>query len=95
MRAKARHILVPTLDVWAGMDMAGSLDAFHWPFLAQPAPLPERLIGKDPDFFLHHLLDRWAGSPGALDPAAVAHYAEAFRRPSVLEAMAEDYQNIL
>ncbi|MDH3713698.1 MAG: alpha/beta hydrolase [Gammaproteobacteria bacterium] len=83
---------VPTLDIWERMDMDAALGAFHWPFLAQPAPLPERLIGNDPDFFLAHLLSRWAGSPGVLDEAAVAHYAEHFRKPSVLEAMAEDYR---
>ncbi len=83
---------VPTLDIWEAMDWEASLDAFHWPFLAQPGGLPERLIGADPDFFLDYLLDRWAGSPGALDPAAVAQYRAHFRKPSVLTAMAEDYR---
>ena len=83
---------VPTLDVWEAMDWRAALDAFHWPFLAQPAPIPERLIGNDPDFFLTHLLERWAGRPNALAEAAVAHYAEHFRNPSVLAAMAEDYR---
>jgi len=26
---------------------------YHWFFLAQPAPLPERLIGADPDWWWH------------------------------------------
>ena len=39
------------------------MNSYHWLFLAQPAPLPEHLIGHDPDFYLHHLLDRWAGRP--------------------------------
>ncbi len=83
---------IPTLDTWEPMDMEFALGAFHWLFLAQPAPIPERLIGNDPDFFLDHLLNRWAGKPNALDEAAVSHYAEHFRKPSVLEAMAEDYR---
>ncbi len=83
---------VPTLDVWEAMDWSVALDAYHWPFLAQPAPLPERLIGNDPDFYLDHLLERWAGGPDALDNAAVAQYREHFRKPSVLQAMAEDYR---
>ena len=82
----------PTLDTWEAMDWEAALDAFHWPFLAQPAPFPERLIGRDPDYVLGFILERWAGRPGALDPAAVALYAEHFRKPSVLEAMAEDYR---
>ncbi len=83
---------VPTLDIWEAWDMTASIEGFHWPFLAQPAPLPERLMGADPDFFITHLLDRRAGRPGALDPAAVAAYQTAFRRPEVLQAMAEDYR---
>ncbi|MEM7345006.1 MAG: alpha/beta hydrolase [Chloroflexota bacterium] len=83
---------IPTLDVWKAMDKGLAVDAFHWPLLAQPAPIPERLIGNDPDFFLHHLLERWSGSPNILAEAAVAHYTEHFRKSSVIEAMAEDYR---
>ncbi len=61
-------------------------------FLAQPAPLPERLIVHDPEFYLYHLLDRWAGRRNALDSAAVAEYARHFRKPSVIEATCEDYR---
>ena len=60
--------------------------------LAQPAPLPERLIGCDPEFFLQHLLDRWAGRPQALDLSAVAEYSRHFRKPSVMAASCEDYR---
>jgi len=83
---------IPTLDTWELMDMGVAISAFHWLFLAQPAPIPERLIGGDPDFFLNHLLNRWAGKPNALDDEAVAHYSEHFRKPTVLAAMAEDYR---
>lgn len=83
---------VPTLDSWEAFDMAASIRTFHWPFLAQPAPVPERMIGADPDFFITHLLERWAGRPDALDPDAVAAYMAAFRKPEVLQAMVEDYR---
>ena len=39
-----------------------------------------------------HLLDRWAGRPGVLAPAAVEAYKAAFRDPSVRQAMVEDYR---
>ena len=32
---------VPTLDVRDAWDMEASIEGFHWPFLAQPAPVPE------------------------------------------------------
>jgi haloacetate dehalogenase len=84
--------ILPTLDVWERMDKDSALRTYHWLFLAQPAPLPERLIGRDPEFYLRHLLDRWAGRSDALDPAAVAEYVRHFRKPSVIEAGCEDYR---
>lgn len=84
--------ILPTFEVWARMDHRAGLNGYHWLFLAQPAPLPERVIGHDPDFYLRHLLDRWASGPGALDPNAVEEYARHFRRPSVIQAVCEDYR---
>jgi len=84
--------ILPTGDVWERMNAEAGIRSYHWLFLAQPAPLPERLIGGDPDFYLGHLLDRWAGRAGALDSVAVAEYARHFRKPSVIEAMCEDYR---
>jgi haloacetate dehalogenase len=84
--------ILPTFEVWDRMDHRAALGGYHWLFLAQPAPTPERLIGANPDYFLHHLLDRWAGRPDALDRAAVSEYARHFRKPSVIEATCEDYR---
>jgi haloacetate dehalogenase len=84
--------ILPTLAVWEAMDWTSALSTYHWLFLAQPAPMPERLIGHDPNFYLHHLLDRWAGNKALLEQEAVEAYAAAFRRPSVIEAACEDYR---
>ena len=83
---------VPTLDIWDAWDMAAPIEAFHWTFLAQPAPVPERMMDGDPDFFITHLLERWSSWPGVLDPAVVEAYKAAFRKPEVRQAMAEDYR---
>ena len=84
--------IVPTLEVWDEMDWKRALGTYHWPFLAVPAPVPERLIGADPDFYVRHLIQRWAGDPAALDPEAVADYVGQFRDPAVLTATCEDYR---
>ncbi len=84
--------VLPTLEVWRRMDMAGALATYHWLFLAQPAPLPERLIGHDPDFYLHHLLDRWAGNKALLEAEAIHEYERCFRKQTVIEASCEDYR---
>jgi haloacetate dehalogenase len=65
----------------------------HWQFLAVPAPVPERLIGNDPEFYVRHLLERWAGRFEALDPQAVAAYATQFRDPRVIAATCADYRS--
>ncbi len=84
--------IVPTLDVWEEMDADKALASYHWQFLAVPAPVPERMIGADPDFYIRHLLRRWAGNYEALDPRAVAAYVDQFRDPAVIAATCEDYR---
>jgi len=84
--------IVPTVEMWDRMGMAGALRSYHWAFLAQPAPMPETLIGADPRFYLHHLLRRWAGDFGALSPAALADYERSFAQPATVVACCEDYR---
>jgi haloacetate dehalogenase len=40
--------IVPTAEVWRLAASEFAPGYWHWAFLAQPAPLPERLIGSDP-----------------------------------------------
>jgi haloacetate dehalogenase len=84
--------ILPTWDVWQAMNAEAALRSYHWLLLAQPAPLPEQLIGHDPDSYVRHLLERWAGRPDALDPAAVAQYLQQFHQSSVIDAACEDYR---
>ena len=44
--------VVPTSDMWNAFDAEMAMKAYHWSFLAQPSPLPERLIAGDPVFYL-------------------------------------------
>jgi len=84
--------IIPTLDVWEQMDADKALATYHWQFLAVPAPVPERLIAADPDFYIRHLLDRWVGRPDALHPQAVAAYLQQFHNPETVAATCEDYR---
>src|SRR6201987_3348796 len=43
--------IVPTWAMWHRMDARLANRAWHWMFLALPAPFPETLIGKDPRYF--------------------------------------------
>jgi haloacetate dehalogenase len=92
VRAFAPIDIVPTLDAFEAMNWKGAMKSYHWLFLAQPAPMPERLIGADPDYYIEHLLSRWAGDRAALDAQAVAEYRRCFRKPSVIAATCADYR---
>ncbi|MBK5928347.1 alpha/beta fold hydrolase [Rhodobaculum claviforme] len=86
--------VVPTGDFWAAWHADLALRAWHWTFLAQPAPMPERLIGGDAVAWLDGLLASWTGD-GTLDafsPAALAAYRAQIRDPARLAAMCADYR---
>lgn len=86
--------IVPTAEVWNRIDFTSAVGYWHWSFLAQPAPLPERLILGDPEaWFDFHVRRMGIGHDPARYPAEVV---EAYRRqlldPSAVEGMCEDYR---
>jgi haloacetate dehalogenase len=86
--------IVPTLTVFRSTDQAIATGYYHWFFLIQPEPLPERLIGGDPVFYLHSKLGRWSGekSAGFVAPAALAEYERCFEDPATIHSTCEDYR---
>jgi haloacetate dehalogenase len=84
--------IIPTLEQFERMNRMSARAAYHWYVLAQPAPFPETLIGKDPDYFLDHSLGTWRGIASAFTQEALAAYHEAFRNPEMIHATCEDYR---
>ncbi len=86
--------IVPTFTMWHGMDHTLAMKVWHWPFLAQPHPLPEMLIGKAPVEYLDWKMASWtkAKDLSAFDPRALAHYHAFFSDPSRIQATCEDYR---
>jgi haloacetate dehalogenase len=78
--------IVPTAEMWRRADKEFGLVDWHWFFLAQPAPLPERLITAAPDAF-YFRADR-----SRFHPDALADYLAAVRDPTVIHAMCQDYR---
>src|SRR4051794_39707310 len=69
--------VVPTWEVWARLTADVSRAYWHWSFLALPAPLPERLIGGDPDaFFDQHVRGQlgMGEAPGRYPADVLASY---------------------
>src|SRR4029077_12191138 len=72
--------IVPTLYRFETIDQKAATGSFHWFFLIQPAPFPERMIGAEVEYYLRHSLglDR---NPAALEPEVFAEYLRAFSNP--------------
>jgi haloacetate dehalogenase len=84
--------IAPTLVMYERTDLEFARAYYHWFFLIQPAPMPERLIGGDPEFFLRDKLRAWSQGRWPFDDAAVAEYLRCFRDPQTIHASCEDYR---
>jgi haloacetate dehalogenase len=86
--------IVPTYDMWHGMDRNMAMKVWHWSFLAQPDPLPEMLISKAPVEYLEWKMASWtkAKNLSAFDPRALDHYRASFSDPLRIHAHCEDYR---
>lgn len=86
--------VVPTGDVWDRADASLAITYWHWSFLAQPAPLPEALIGANPGaFFDLHVKALGLGRRSAnYPPELMAIYRDLLDDPTVVESICEDYR---
>ena len=86
--------IIPTYQVWGRMDAQAALRVYHWPFLAQAAPIPETLIGADATMWQESCLAGWSASKDlkSFDRRALQHYRAFFADPSRLHATCQDYR---
>jgi len=85
--------IAPTLDMYAATDMRFASAYYHWFFLIQPTPHPERMIGADPLRYLHWKLGGWgSGTRSFMEPRAVAEYERCYASDNTIHATCEDYR---
>jgi haloacetate dehalogenase len=84
--------IAPTLTMYARTDMAFATRYVWWFFQIQPYPIPEHLIGLDPEFYLREHLGRQSKTPGAVTDAALAEYLRCYCNPATIHAACEDYR---
>lgn len=86
--------IAPTADYWAAWNAEMAMAAYHWTFLAQPPPLPERMIGADPVAYLDWTLQSWTlgKSLAVFPPEALAAYRAQVQEPARIAAMCADYR---
>jgi haloacetate dehalogenase len=84
--------IVPTGEIWSRADAEFALGYWHWSFLAQPPPLPERLILGDPDAFWISAQRLGIKADERYPEQVVAAYRAQCADPATVEAMCEDYR---
>jgi haloacetate dehalogenase len=81
----------PTLAMYEKTDMAFARAYWHWFFLIQKAPIPEKMIGADPAFYLRHKMGDGAAGMAPFTAQAWAEYERCFT-PETIHASCEDYR---
>jgi haloacetate dehalogenase len=79
-------------DAWEHADKRLATTFWPWSLLAQPAPLPERLLASAPDVVIDSALDGWGSAPTAFSREIRAAYTDALRDPDHVHAICEEYR---
>ncbi len=66
--------------------------SWHWLFNIQPEPMPEKMMGADPDWFIEKKLAKTKQGLSFFDKDALAEYKRCFRNPETIHAICEDYR---
>ena len=85
--------IVPTYAMFmqTSRHVAGAY--WHWYFLSQPEPFPERMIGNEPDHFYETCLVGWgAARLSDFDPEQLADYRRCWRDPAMIHGSCSDYR---
>lgn len=66
--------------------------SWHWFFMTQDAPTPEKMMGADPEFFIRRKLSKTDQGTSFFGPEALADYIRCIKNPDTIHAMCEDYR---
>jgi haloacetate dehalogenase len=84
--------VVPTAEVWDRADARFAVGFWPWSLLAQPAPLPERLLTAAPEAVVEDSAVAWGSAAGAFPPAVRAAYARVLADAEHAHAICEEYR---
>jgi len=84
--------IAPTLAMYEKTSNQFARSYWHWFFLIQPAPLPERLIEADPAAYVRDVLGRRSAGLAPFDPRALAEYLRCLELPGTAHGLCEDYR---
>jgi haloacetate dehalogenase len=91
VKALAALDIVPTHHLLTHVSLGWGLEAYHWFFMAQKAPFPERLICADLDYYIRYKLNKKGVGLEIFTPEAMAEYIRC-TTPEQIHAVCEDYR---
>jgi len=83
--------IVPTHAVLSNVTMGWGLESYHWFFMAQKAPFPEKLLTADLEYYIDYKLNKKGVGLSIFDPRAMAEYKRC-TTPEQIHAVCEDYR---
>lgn len=84
--------VIPTGEALDRADARLALGYWPWSLLAQPEPLPERLLAAAPEAFVDAALAGWGSQPQIFPDDVRSLYVEALRDAATAHAICEDYR---
>ncbi|MBE0454401.1 MAG: alpha/beta hydrolase [Roseovarius sp.] len=88
--------IIPTHTLLSDLPWPVAQAYYHWFFLAQPEPFPDRMIAADPDSYYESCLLGWGGAQLTdFDSAQLAQYRAAWHDPDTIRGMCNDYRATL
>ncbi|MDY0963883.1 alpha/beta hydrolase [Massilia sp. CFBP9026] len=84
--------IAPTLAMYEQTSEAFARAYWHWFFLIQPAPMPERLIEADPAAYVRDVMGKRSAGLAPFDPRALSEYQRCLALPGAAHGICEDYR---
>jgi haloacetate dehalogenase len=84
--------VLPTAAAWELADARFALGYWPWSLLAQPEPLPERLLAAAPEAVVDDALSGWGSPASTFESEVRSAYVDALRDPARVHAICEEYR---
>ncbi|MGA1336176.1 MAG: alpha/beta fold hydrolase [Burkholderiaceae bacterium] len=83
--------IAPTHHVLTNVSLGWGLEAYHWFFMAQKYPFPEKLLCADLNYYIQYKLNKKGVGLEIFSPQAMAEYVRC-TTPEQIHAVCEDYR---
>lgn len=83
--------IIPTLTFFESVCQITAKNYYHWFFLTQPTPFPEKMISNSRQTYLHQTLGGLGSATTTFADAAIAEYERCFTEETI-HSICEDYR---